>query len=122
MGATVTHPQEWTQRVLRTCVITALFVTPALGSVSVLIMAIAMLIALPIAVARRAWREAGAARWLWASLIAYLLWLFVIDLFLHGDAGSSLRAIAPSSPLLEAAIVAMAIDPRRGRVSHRALG
>ena len=62
------------------------------------------------------------ARWLWASLITYLLWLFVIDLLLHSDAGSSLRAIAPSSPLLAAAIVAMAIDPRRGRVSHRALG
>lgn len=110
------------QRVLLACVMLSLCMTPALGSVTVLIMAIAMLMALPIAIMRRGWNEAGAKRWLWASFLAYLLSLFVIDVFLHGDIKVSLRAIAPSTPLLAAAIVAMALDPVRARVAHKDLG
>lgn len=103
-------------------VILAVCVTPALGSVAVLIMALAMVVALPVAAMRYRGIATGGKVTVWASLLAYFLVLVVIDAMLYGDVRNTLRAIGPSSPVLAAAIVAMALDDGQATITHRRLG
>lgn len=107
---------------LAAAVIIALCVTPALGSVAVLIMVLAMLVALPVAVTRYRAIASGGKATVWGSLLAYFLVLVVMDVLFHGNGRGTLLAIAPSSPVLAAAIVAMALDDGQATITHRRLG
>ncbi|WP_439139503.1 O-antigen ligase family protein [Roseicyclus sp.] len=103
-------------------IVFSLCATPALGSVTVLVMSVAMLIAIPVAVSGYRTVATGAKRVVWMSLIAYFISYVLIDAVIHGDLQNTFRAIAPSSPVLAAAIIAMALDPKSATISHRKLG
>ena len=110
------------QGFLVAAVIFAFCATPALGSVAVLIMAIAMLVALPVAVMRYHRIATKRKATVWVSLLTYFLVFLGMDFLFYGDIQNTLRAIAPSSPVLAAAIVVMALDDGQTTISHRRLG
>lgn len=103
-------------------IVFSLCATPALGSVTVLVMLVAMLIAIPVAMSAYRTIATDAKRVVWMSLAAYFISYFLIDAFFHGDLQNTFRSIAPSSPVLAAATIAMALDPRTAMISHRKLG
>jgi hypothetical protein len=107
---------------LAAAMLLALCVTPALGSVGTLITAIAMLLALPVAVARRGWSEVGAKRWVWGICLIYFSYFVLVDALLRGDIGASLYTMTPNLPLVGAALVAMALDPARAMLAPRRIG
>ena len=110
------------QGFLVAAVIFAFCATPALGSVAVLIMAIAMLVALPVAVMRYHRIATRRKATVWVSLLTYFLVFLGMDFLFYGDIQNTLRAMAPSSPVLAAAIVVMALDDGQTTISHRRLG
>ena len=110
------------QGFLVAAVIFAFCATPALGSVAVLIMAIAMLVALPVAVMRYHRIATKRKATVWVSLLTYFLVFLGVDFLFYGDIQNTLRAMAPSSPVLAAAIVVMALDDGQTTISHRRLG
>ena len=58
----------------------------------------------------------------WVSLLTYFLVFLGMDFLFYGDIQNTLRAMAPSSPVLAAAIVVMALDDGQTTISHRRLG
>ena len=81
-----------------------------------------MLVAIPVAVKNYGAIATKEKRTVWASLGAYFISFFLIDFLVNGDFHVALRAIAPSSPVLAAAIIAMAIDRKHVFVSPRKVG
>lgn len=120
MQARVPFPDH--QAVLGAMILITLCMIPALGSLALLPMIAAAVIALPGIVAQRRWREQGARRWVWGALLAYWAYFTIGDALLQGDLAASLRAMAPNTPLLLAAIVAMALDPARAGLSAVRIG
>lgn len=110
------------QSVFVAVIVFSLCATPALGSVTVLVMSVAMVIAIPVAMSGYRTIARGTKRVVWMSLIGYFISYVLIDAFIHGDLQNSFRAIAPSSPVLAAAIIAMALDPKYATITHRKLG
>lgn len=110
------------QRLLAASMLLALCLTPALGSVALLATAVAMLVALPVGIARRGWLDGGAKRWVWGALLAYFVYFVLGDALLQGDLGASLYTMTPNLPLVAAGLVALALDPDRAALAPRRIG
>lgn len=95
---------------------------PAMGSVAALITAFAMILALPVAIARRGWSDGGGKRWVWGALLAYFVYFTAGDAVLQGDIGASLYTMTPNIPLVAAALIALALDPKRAFATPKQVG
>lgn len=118
----IKSPSQISQRVLLVAILLMLVLTPALGSLALIATLLALLIALPMIFVRRGWRDGGGKRWLWAILVAYFVYFTLCDVLLNGSLGASLEAMAPNTPLLAAALVAMALDPEEAAVPASRVG
>lgn len=96
--------------------------TPSFGSFTLVITFMAMLVALPVAVMRRGWAEAGAKRWVWGACLLYCFYFVTSDALLNGDILFSLYTMAPNLPLIAAALIAMALDPARATLAPARIG
>lgn len=115
-------PNLRSDKLLATAILLTLCLIPALGSLALLPMIFAFLFGLPAIFTRRSWCEGGAKRWVWVILLTYIFYFTIGDVLLQGDLAASLRAMAPNSPLLAAAVVAMAVDPARSGTTAVQIG
>lgn len=110
------------QHLLPGAALLALCLTPAFGSLALVITLIAMLVSLPVAVARRGWAEGGGKRWVWGAVFAYFTYFVLADALLRGDIGASLYTMTPNLPLIAVALIALALDPARATLAPARIG
>ncbi len=110
------------QRLFVVAILLTLCAIPAMGSVAALITAFALILALPVAIARRGWSDTGGKRWVSGALLAYFIYFTAGDAVMRGDFGASLYTMAPNIPLVAAALIALALDPVRAFATPKQVG
>lgn len=110
------------QRLFMGATLLSLCLTPAFGSVALVITLIAMLVALPVGISRRGWVDGGGKRWVWGAMLGYFAYFVLADALLQGDIGASLYSMTPNLPLVAAALIALALDPARATLAPARIG
>jgi O-antigen ligase len=110
------------QRLMALMALLALCLTPAFGSAALLLTAFITLIAMPLALIQCGRSAIRAKHLLAGSLLAYFFYFLLVDFLISGNFRASLYTMAPNLPLLAVAVIALALDPERARLSANRIG